>query len=508
MDVQKLADTLHPLERTVLPLVKAHASPEALCAASTLKEIEVLRALQWLQNKGLVLVTVTENEVVVLEKNGRDYRKCGLPERRFLQVLTPVPSPLPKIIGKAGLSREEANLSIGLLRSKAAIAIVKQKELMVSLTDAGAKLQGKTLLEESFLEGEFPRPVKTLKDEERAALETLKKRREFLRVEKVKSRVVQITPLGETLLQRGIGAGKVIDTLTPEVLRNKEWKSKSFRRYDVKASVPRITGGRRHFVEEAIYNIRRIWLEMGFQEMQGSMVQTAFWDLDALFVPQDHPAREMQDTFFLKQKGVLPAALAKKVRATHENGGTTGSTGWGGQWSEEIARQVLLRTHTTVLSAQTIANLKESDLPAKFFSIARVFRNETLDWKHLFEFHQVEGIVVDPDANLRQLIGYLREFYKKMGYDDVRVRPSHFPYTEPSVEIEALHPIRKEWVELGGAGIFRPEVVEPLFGKDVPVLAWGQGMERIITEYYKLDDLRAMYGNDIEQLRTMRAWMR
>ncbi|MEK6823336.1 MAG: phenylalanine--tRNA ligase subunit alpha, partial [Nanoarchaeota archaeon] len=259
---------------------------------------------------------------------------------------------------------------------------------------------------------------------------------------------------------------------------------------------------------EDIAYIKKIWLEMCFVDMRGSMVQTAFWDLDALFVPQDHPAREMQDTFYLKGAGTIPAPLAKKVKATHESGGTTGSRGWGGQWSEDVARQLLLRTHTTVLSAQTIARLKETDVPAKFFAVGRVFRNETLDWKHLFEFHQVEGIVVDPDANLRQLIKYLREFYTKMGYADVRLRPAHFPYTEPSLEVEVLHPIRKEWIELGGAGIFRPEVTQPIFGTDIPVLAWGQGMERIITEYYKFQDLREMYTNDVDQLRSVKAWMR
>ena len=467
-----------------------------------------MRALQWLQNKGVVLLNVAESERVVLDVNGVQYKKEGLPERRFLAALTKVPVPLPKVITKSGISKDEANICIGILRQKAAIALIKQKDLMVALTDQGVRLQGQTMLEEEFLKAHFPRPIASLRDEERAALDALSKRKQIILLEVVKTRSAAITPLGETLLQRGIAPGKVIDVLTPELVRSGEWKTKSFRHYDVKAHVPRINGGRRHFVEDAMTYIKKIWLEMGFVEMQGSMVQSAFWDLDALFVPQDHPAREMQDTFYLKGTAKLPQPLAKKVRAVHENGGSTGSAGWGGTWSEEISSQILLRTHTTVLSARTIAQLKESDIPAKFFSVGRVFRNETLDWKHLFEFHQVEGIVIDPNANLRQLIAYLREFYTKMGYADVRLRPAHFPYTEPSLEVEVLHPVRKEWIELGGAGIFRPEVVQTLFGIDVPVLAWGQGMERIITEYYKLQDLREMYTNDFDQLRTMRGWMR
>jgi phenylalanyl-tRNA synthetase alpha chain len=215
----------------------------------------------------------------------------------------------------------------------------------------------------------------------------------------------------------------------------------------------------------------------------------------------------MQDTFYLKDpsKGKLPP-IYKKIKQVHENGADTGSKGWQSPWSEDKAKELLLRTHTTVLSAQTIAKLKKSDLPAKFFSVGKVFRNETLNWKHLFEFYQVEGIVVDPNANFRHLIGYLREFYRKMGYKDVRIRPAHFPYTEPSCEVDVLHPTKNEWIELGGAGIFRPEVVKPLLGFECPVLAWGQGMERIISEFYNITDIRELYKNDLEQLKKTRVW--
>jgi phenylalanyl-tRNA synthetase alpha chain len=168
----------------------------------------------------------------------------------------------------------------------------------------------------------------------------------------------------------------------------------------------------------------------------------------------------------------------------------------------------MLRTHTTVLSAKTLAGLDEDDLPSKHFSIGRNYRNEALDWKHLFEFYQVEGIVVDPDANFRNLIGYLKTFFAKMGFPDARVRPGYFPYTEPSAEVDVYDPNKEEWVELGGAGIFRPEVTKPLLGFECPVLAWGLGLERIITDYYDIDDLRDIYRNDMEQLRTIRKFTR
>ena len=246
--------------------------------------------------------------------------------------------------------------------------------------------------------------------------------------------------------------------------------------------------------------------------MTGSYVQTSFWNLDALFIPQDHPARQMQDTFFIGKKdftrGKLPPKITERVKAVHENGGETGSKGWQAPWSAEEAQKVLLRTHTTVLSALKLAALKKEDLPAKFFAVGKVFRNEALDWKHLFEFHQVDGIVIDPDANLKDLKGYLKLFFRKMGYPDARIRPAHFPYTEPSCEVDVWHPVHKQWIELGGAGIFRPEVVVPLLGKDIPVLAWGLGLERMIAEYYKFTDIRDLYANDIKKLRETKVWMR
>ncbi len=509
MNLDKLVQSLHPLERKVLPVLDRQQSLPAICAASSLKEVEVVRALQWLENKKLVRVDTTSADVVALDKNGELYQKTGLPERRFLRSLGDKELSVDKVAEKAKLSRDELNICLGLLRKKALIHLSKDKGLKVKLTDQGKTALGKEFLEERFLRKDFPVLVSGLAPEEKAALDALRARRAIVRVDQQKSRTITLLPLGKQLLELGVRDEKVIDALTPQIILSGEWKKKPIRRYDVAVHVPKITGGRRHFVSDAINHIKRIWLTMGFQEMTGTIVQPAFWNMDALYIPQDHPAREMQDTFFLKHpnKALLPKDLVPKVKAVHEYGGTTGSTGWQQPWSEEKARELLLRTHNTVLSAQAIARLRENDLPAKFFSVQKVFRNETLDWKHLFEFYQVEGIVVDPNANLRNLQAYVREFFLKMGFKDVRLRPSHFPYTEPSMEVDVLHPVKNEWVELGGAGIFRPEVVQPLFGKAVPVLAWGLGMERIITDQYKITDLRDVYKNDLQQLREAKLWV-
>jgi phenylalanyl-tRNA synthetase alpha chain len=207
----------------------------------------------------------------------------------------------------------------------------------------------------------------------------------------------------------------------------------------------------------------------------------------------------MQDTFFVKGKDKLPS-IVSKVKKEHEKS-------WKYRWSSEEAKKLVLRTHTTVLSARTIAALKKKDLPAKFFAIGRNYRNEALDWSHLFEFNQTEGIVVDPNANFKHLLGYLKEFFGKMGYEKVRFRPAYFGYTEPSVEIDVYVPERDTWIELGGAGIFRPEVVKPLLGMDIPVLAWGSGLDRILMNYYKLKDIRDLYANDLKQIKEMKSFM-
>lgn len=509
MDIKGIAKNLHPLERKVVPFLQISSTLGSLVKTTGMKEVEVMRALQWLSNKEILTIKEEETDMLKLGKNGKLYKEKGLPERRFLNSIKEFPFTISKIIEKAGLHPTEVNICIGTLKSKAAINIRKEDEMIISITDPGKAILSKETLEEKFLKKEFPINMNDLKEEEKFAYENLKKRKEIIELIKVKTRSVELTSLGKELLKIKLTGQNIIDKLTPSMLKSKSWKKKEFRGYDVSINVPKIYGGKRHFVNQAVDYIKKIWLEMGFVEMTGNMIQTSFWDLDSLFVPQDHPARQMQDTFYIKdpKEGTLPD-IWKKIKEVHENGGDTGSKGWESKWSEKIAKENLLRTHTTVLSAQTISKLKESNLPAKFFSIGKVFRNEALDWKHLFEFYQVEGIVVDSNANLKHLKGYLKEFYNKMGYTDVRMRPAHFPYTEPSVEVEVFHPVKKEWIELGGAGIFRPEVTKPLFGTEVPVLAWGQGMGRIIMEYWRLNDLRDLYKNDIKQLREMKSWMK
>lgn len=255
--------------------------------------------------------------------------------------------------------------------------------------------------------------------------------------------------------------------------------------------------GKAHIVSALSDKIKQIMVEMGFCEMEGDIVESSFWNFDSLFQPQDHPARELADTFYLKGESSLPSDkdLVNKIKAEHEKG-------WRYSWSEKEASKKVLRTHTTALSARYLSKLTDKS-PKKYFAVGKVFRNEATDYKHLAEFHQVEGIIAYEGATFTDLLGTLKEFYKKLGFEKIRFRPSFFPYTEPSLEIEVYFEPRKQWMELGGAGIFRPEVSIPLCGV-YPVLAWGLSLERPLMLSLNLDDIRTLYKNDVEFLKRAR----
>jgi phenylalanyl-tRNA synthetase alpha chain len=240
---------------------------------------------------------------------------------------------------------------------------------------------------------------------------------------------------------------------------------------------------------------------MGFTEIRGPLVETAFWNFDALFQPQDHPAREMMDTFYLtnpKAGGLPKKSVVEAVAKTHEDGWITGSKGWSYKWSPEEARRLVMRTHTT---AETIKYLSEHKRPPiKVFSVDRVYRNEQVTYKNTAEFHQIEGIVVGKGVTLRDLMGTLKTFYAKLGLKKVKFWPSYFPYTEPSAQATVYVPKLKRWIELCGMGMFRPEVLAPV-GIKYPVLAWGGGLERLAMLELGLDDIRMLYGNRLSWIR-------
>jgi len=503
MDTKKLIESLSPNEKKILPHLGEKINE--ICKKSNLDKTSVIRSLEYLQNKGIIKLNYTKSKIVELDVNGALYLKKGLPERRLLSLLNEKHIiSLQDSQKESGLSEDEFKASIGALKKMALIDLKNGKIIL----NANREEISKKTLEEQFLDI-LPVDYDSLLPEQQFALKSLQNRKQIVSIKEDKKIDIDITPLGKEIIKSKLSTQELIEQITPETLKKESnWKGKKFRRYDVTSPVPEICGGKRHFVNQSIDYARKIWTEMGFVEMKGDITQSSFWNFDALFTAQDHPVREMQDTFFINKKGELPdKKIVSKVKEAHEKG-VGGSKGWQYEWDEEEAKKLALRTHTTCLSSQTLSKLKKEDIPAKFFALGKCFRNETLDWKHGFEFNQTEGIVIDRNANFRHLLGYLKQFFKKMGFENIRLRPSYFPYTEPSVEIDVWHPEKKEWLELGGAGIFRPEVTIPLLGEHIPVLAWGPGFDRILMNYYDIKDLRELYKNDLTQLRKIKFWMK
>jgi phenylalanyl-tRNA synthetase alpha chain len=290
-----------------------------------------------------------------------------------------------------------------------------------------------------------------------------------------------------------------VSQLTPEHMQSGKWRTVKMRKYHVESFAPALHGGRKHPIRELMNEVRSIFIEMGFTEIEYDYVQPCFWNMDALFIPQDHPARDIQDTFYLKKPAKLPITdkpLIEKIRAMHENGGGTGSSGWNYIWNLDEAERTVLRTHTTVNTIRYLSD--HAQPPVKVFSIGRIFRNEATDATHLTELHQIEGIVMEKGASLATLVGTLREFYRRIGFPDVMVTTSYYPYTEPSLDVAVK--FRGRILELGGCGIFRPEVTAP-FGVKHNVLAWGLGLERLALIKWGMKDIRETISNDLEFLR-------
>jgi phenylalanyl-tRNA synthetase alpha chain len=291
------------------------------------------------------------------------------------------------------------------------------------------------------------------------------------------------------------------------MITTRTWENYELKPFDVNKPGPLLKGGKMHPMINLINNIREIFLSLGFTEIRGPIIESAFFNFDALFQPQDHPARELQDTFYLKNPKV--AKLPEKdrvdaVKATHENGGDSGSLGWRYKWDEDISKQTVLRTHTTATTIRRLAQYyTDNDKPPiKVFSIDRVFRNEKVDKSHLAEFTQIEGIIIDENVTLCDLIGVISEFYKKIGFEKIITRPGFFPYTEPSMEVAVYYDRLGEWLEMGGSGIFRPEVTYPWGIKNpTRVLAWGLGLERLAMLMFEREDIRDLYINPIKWLR-------
>ena len=504
-NIQELAASLHPLERKVLPFVEQKTSFEQLVSKSKLQEVEVMRALQWLQNKHAVQIYQDLEEVVTLQKFGQKYQQEKLPERKFLDCFYSKPDEVQSLVAitqHAGLDRNEMNIVLGQLRAKQLIVMEKkQEDVFVSLTVLGKKQFKQPLDAEFFLQKKFPVSLKDLSLQEKQLLQLLQKRKDLVELTVVKHVTASILPLGKKLREKAQDT-KVIDAITPHVLASGEWKQQTFRRYDTTVKVPSILGGKYQHYRRFLDDVREKFVSLGFCEMSGPLVETDFWDMDALFMPQFHSARDIQDAYYVKGslRGKIDEKRVKSVQQMHEKGGS-GSTGWRYSFDTQRTHRLLLRTQGTACSARMLAS-PDLSVPGKYFGITRCFRKDVIDATHLVDFNQTEGIVVEEGLTLRHLFGLLRMFAHEIaGAQEVRLVPGYFPFTEPSVELYAKHP-QLGWLELGGAGIFRSEVVVPLLGKDVSVIAWGIGIDRLAMFKLGLKDVRSLFSHDLATLRT------
>jgi phenylalanyl-tRNA synthetase alpha chain len=481
--------------------------------------------------RGYFQIEVREREELTVSEGARELLEAGLPEQRAVKRLHEAGGEM-SMSDFAAWAKEEGlavNDAIKWGTTRGSIERTKgDKGASLRLTPFGTESLSKPDADMRLFRvikgGALYLDQLTIADQPERVKELLSKRPELAKLRKRVARSLSLTAKGQKAFS---GVRKIIErnTLTPEDLESGAWREIKLRPYDVTLAARDVYPAKIHPLRKIIEQTRRAFLEMGFSEVASPMIESAFWNFDALFQPQDHPARDMQDTFYMRwpaesplpgekgdaalfpersegcfaQKSRVPffANIVEQVRRTHEDGWETGSEGWGYKWSPERSKQVVLRTHTTAATIRALA--ANPNPPGKFFCVGWTYRNETISFKHLPVFHQVDGIVVDEEANLASLMGTLQEFYSKMGFGRVKFKPAFYPYTEPSVDVVVYMESRKKWLEMGGAGIFRPEVTLPL-GCNWPVLAWGLGIERLAMLRFGLDDIRELYGTNLDTL--------
>ncbi len=505
MDVQKLVESLHPLERAILPALTKHTAFDEVAAASALETVTALRALQWLSNKGLVTLTQTAAPVITLGENGRRYAAEGLPEKKFLGTVAAGKKSLSEIEKITGLHKEELSISIGVLRAQQAISIVKAADIIVEITPQGKVLLQQGFSEEKFLQKKFPVQLTHLTLPEQKITEQLKKRKEIIQLTEEKLMTAVLTELGKKIAALNLKES-FLESVTPEIIKSRAWNAKKFRRYDISSSAPKILGGRKQHYRRFLDDIRQKFLSLGFTECFGPVVETDFWDMDALYMPQFHSARDIHQGYQIKEPTharELPKDKVAAVKTAHEHGGETGSTGWQYDFDFKRTHRHILRTHDTSISARTLAS-KNLEVPGKYFQMARCFRYDVIDATHLSDFNQVGGFVIEEGINFRHLKGLLKMFAEEFAQtDQIKLVPGYFPFTEPSVELHAKHP-QLGWIELAGSGIFRPELVKPLVGREVPVIAWGIGLDRLAMFKLGIKDIRQLFSHDLQFLRNVK----
>ena len=489
---------MHEYEISILDLLKKSKSADLNYLQSNLdiSKDSISWALENLSKNGLIKIERINKKVPKLTEEGKRYLK-QFPEEEIVRSLY-------KSGGSDTLYAMQnfgKPAGIGFIWAKNNGWVAVEKDGTAKLTEKGKKIAQNEVQYDrrKFLE-ELSSADKDAADgliEKSSEIVGSLKKRDLLEISD-KSTIKKIE-ISEKGLATNVSAEDGIGSLTREMLLGKKWEKEKFRHYDINASSEETYPARLHPLHEFLDVIRQIWLNMGFTEVSGPIIEPAFWVFDALFSPQDHPTRDMQDTFFLKNPSKLSVediALMKRVKKMHQ-------AGWKEKWREEVAQQAILRTHTTSVSARYInkfANLADDKYPIKLFTVGRNFRNESIDYKHLAEFYMFEGIIIGNNLTLSNLIYTLKQFYAQLGIEDLVFKPAYFPFVEPGLEICYFDKKRNDTIELGGAGIIRKEITKAM-GTNKTVLAWGPGLDRLMFKAFDIDNLTELYKNDIGWLR-------
>lgn len=488
----------------VLGDLGGRATVDRVVEASGLASSAIMRAALTLRERNLLRIHERKLTKFTLNDEGRLYAERGLPERIILKALVEfggaaLRDDLLRAISGA-IEGDKLPIALGWLIRKGWATIDPKSQRVEARVEAAVEGSDERLLRLLRERGELI--LEDLDDDLKEAFKALKGRR-IINVREEVIRELELTGDGWAMLREGLETFEEVTQLTPELIVTGRWREKKFARYDIAAPTPRIWPGKKHPYLRFLDEVCEKLVALGFKEMRGPLVEISLFNCDGLYMPQDHPAREIHDIYLVREPeygDLTPyAGIVERVKETHEGGWRTGSRGWGYKFSTMAAARLVLRSHTTAVSARMLIS-PELEIPGKYFAIGRCYRPELMDKSHLSEFNQVEGIVVGEGLTLRDLLGILERFAKDIaGADKVRFRPDYFPFTEPSVELSA-YKRGYGWMEFGGAGIFRPEVTKPL-GVDVPVLAWGLGVDRLFMMWAGIDDIRYIFTHDLDWLR-------
>lgn len=515
--MQKWVETLHPLE---IKVILSFEVKDSITSSLLIEKLDygtgqANQAISWLEAKGLLKELKRENFVFYeLTEAGKEWLLAN-PALAMRNLARKESLTMPEMMEKLNIDNATAGKIFGQFSKEKILGLNSEKQIIlledkISYWDILTSLLEKSLSQDGILSIEnntfSPDELKVLEGEskKRGSSNSL-----FKFVEKQVVTYSFDEPLfkeGKSYLKEKGITGEEAGLLTPAMLKDGSWKGKTFRRYSMNVPITRLTLGRKNPYAEYVESIKDKLVSLGFEEFDGPLVESEFWNNDALFMPQFHPARDVHDVYYVKEPHHISSLdleepFFSRVKAVHEKGEGADSLGWRYSFNEDFARRLILRTQGTVLSAKQLTNAK---VPGKYFGIVRCFRYDQVDATHGADFYQTEGIVLGDKVNVRTLLGLLERFAREFaGAQEVKYVPAYFPFTEPSFEVHVKHPILG-WFELGGAGIFRPEVTKPL-GIDTPVMAWGLGIDRMALLHLDLSDLRELFSDDIDSVRLRRA---